>query len=604
MKWFPSLVLLLFASAVFGDVELFMAPNGSSDLCGTFESPCSTLKSLLMQTSESEHKVVTVNVAPGYYESSGNTNLALPAYDIVIRNTDVINDAIFDCEFSPFALKAYSSLELVGITIANCTDTAIDFRPSEEFQALQLTSVMISSCGSGIQSTNGNIDVKNSKFFAISEFSSKESSGCGIFAQGSKIDQITIQHTYFEDITKHSMYIDVPVSEIQILNTDFLMTSGIVINSGSDCVGRVSSCEIFAFTPGAGQSTALEITAGDWVIDNVVTTSAVKGSCDIGVHLNEVRSAVIDNSQFYLGDVSLRATNSNFHLIESVISSVGDGVHVHSTDPEVTNSVKLEGLQFESGKNSLLVNGVVPASADNFNYIDIKDCDFGVTTVQVSVPSIGRMRDCNFDGCAGRAVSITADGKWEFNSITVQQSQGFEFISAGVSADISDSSFLHNSGDQGGAIYFDGEKMRLENCLFEDNTAKNNGGAIYLAANSECSLDDVTFADNTADHGAAVYCDHESTYSNVYGNDIELHNNQNKKGLRDIPCLPVSSSQSSSTSHSLMLYITISSVVAISTITALFGSLLVCLWHKKKTEKTNSLEQTYNALPQVVVTTL
>ena len=71
--------------------------------------------------------------------------------------------------------------------------------------------------------------------------------------------------------------------------------------------------------------------------------------------------------------------------------------------------------------------------------------------------------------------------------------------------------FINGKSDEGGAIYFDVEYVTIDNCSFINNTASNNGGAIYCGANYglENNVVNSKFINNTVGStgytGSAIY---------------------------------------------------------------------------------------------------
>ena len=77
-----------------------------------------------------------------------------------------------------------------------------------------------------------------------------------------------------------------------------------------------------------------------------------------------------------------------------------------------------------------------------------------------------------------------------------------------------ESVFIKNTANDGGAIYFregvifKSKNQTVENSTFQENRAKNNGGAIYLAA-KQSSIVNSSFIKNQATKGGAIYSSNE-----------------------------------------------------------------------------------------------
>lgn len=97
------------------------------------------------------------------------------------------------------------------------------------------------------------------------------------------------------------------------------------------------------------------------------------------------------------------------------------------------------------------------------------------------------------------------EGSGDSNDSLVDREIGFDAIS------FEDSKFLDNVGEvAGGALYSKRGNVRCISCLFVRNTltgARSAGGAIWIAEKAQFQGDNVTFRDNIATDGGAVYVD-------------------------------------------------------------------------------------------------
>ena len=71
---------------------------------------------------------------------------------------------------------------------------------------------------------------------------------------------------------------------------------------------------------------------------------------------------------------------------------------------------------------------------------------------------------------------------------------------------ITDSTFLDNCGEYGGAIYFNKENAKLSGSMFRRNIVCDNGGAVYFNE-SDTLTDNCIFNENGAKYGGAIYYD-------------------------------------------------------------------------------------------------
>ena len=96
------------------------------------------------------------------------------------------------------------------------------------------------------------------------------------------------------------------------------------------------------------------------------------------------------------------------------------------------------------------------------------------------------------------------------NELTLQHayatgSAGGALYAAEAHLDIRRCKFLNNRAASGGAVGLNGSTASIENCLFVDNTAQNEGGAIALTNASNLSMYQSTFFQNTADRGGLIH---------------------------------------------------------------------------------------------------
>lgn len=134
-----------------------------------------------------------------------------------------------------------------------------------------------------------------------------------------------------------------------------------------------------------------------------------------------------------------------------------------------------------------------------------------------------------------------ADNKLNINNSNFTGNSAFSSDGAGgaiytnVATNISNSKFTNNySGDAGGAVYFyepiTNVKSTINDSMFVSNNAHNNGGAISIA-NNNLSITDTSFVNNTAEKGGAIfYTVGSQTEDNSELNIIAKNNNVEFKG--------------------------------------------------------------------------
>ena len=146
----------------------------------------------------------------------------------------------------------------------------------------------------------------------------------------------------------------------------------------------------------------------------------------------------------------------------------------------------------------------------------------------------------NIAGISGGAIwlysgsSLTlASGNFEENTAG---SNGGAIYSYNA-ADITSTSFINNSADNGGAIFIAGGSASVSDSTFNSNTAENYGGAVYVSENTVFSDGrgegaGSEFKENTSTYGGAIYIssveDIEETPDRVAGR-VELEGSRFEK---------------------------------------------------------------------------
>ena len=107
--------------------------------------------------------------------------------------------------------------------------------------------------------------------------------------------------------------------------------------------------------------------------------------------------------------------------------------------------------------------------------------------------------------------NITINGGSKDNSNLVatidcnEKNNAFE-LSNGVTASFMNILFIKGKSDYGGAIYAPYYcNVNIVNCNFSNNRANRQGGAVYVNDNSRLSITNSTFLYNCADKGGAIY---------------------------------------------------------------------------------------------------
>lgn len=195
----------------------------------------------------------------------------------------------------------------------------------------------------------------------------------------------------------------------------------------------------------------------------------------------------------------------------SASSALGVGVYM-------TNGVlSLDNVVFEGNSSSdadgkggaiYLESGAVYATNGVFSGNEA--ADGGAVYVKNGTTSFD---NCLFDGNSatlgsGGALSTSSQFSIEnsaFRNNAAAVSGGAIYVNGDVESNLSDVGFLANTARDGGAIAQDGQSLEIVSANFRNNTATGNGGALSVAQNALLIAEDVSFVQNGATNGGAVY---------------------------------------------------------------------------------------------------
>ncbi len=136
--------------------------------------------------------------------------------------------------------------------------------------------------------------------------------------------------------------------------------------------------------------------------------------------------------------------------------------------------------------------------------------------------SAGTVDGCNFDentasNNGGAVFWKGVDGKIIASNFTKNSAinNGGAVVLAGLNGIISESRLVNNNATNGGAVSIDyplddGINAKITGSYFENNTASDDGGAIYWNRGKTVTVDKSTFVDNTATRGGALFANEES----------------------------------------------------------------------------------------------
>jgi len=177
----------------------------------------------------------------------------------------------------------------------------------------------------------------------------------------------------------------------------------------------------------------------------------------------------------------------------------GAGVYV-SPNGGGGNSSSFEGCTFSNNFTSAQSAGIFLIGLDG---ITVDDCVFSNNTTNRGAFYPNNCTNVDVTGCV-----------FENNSHTFIDGFGgvlFNWQSTGLT--FTDCEFRNNTGGNGGVMYNDNRNITnpdannvvFENCVFEDNTALDFGGAVMYAWMSSYTMNNCTFTNNTGANGSNLF---------------------------------------------------------------------------------------------------
>lgn len=221
-----------------------------------------------------------------------------------------------------------------------------------------------------------------------------------------------------------------------------------------------------------GQEILLDIYGGTGNTIDITQSMTIVSNYDITIDGGMIWADSNGNQRFDAGEEQAETGSSIFHIF-----SVSDA------------EVSIQGLTFI---NAMLSGDTGGAVWVEYSTVTITDCTFA-----------NNYREGGDGGGKGAAIWFAGDEA--LDSLTV-----------------SDSDFLGNVADHGGAIYAQYAPVSIIGCTFQNNQAlSGNGGAIFLKSASSATISDCTFSNNASQvNGGALYLSdstatiQNSTFSN------------------------------------------------------------------------------------------
>ena len=183
------------------------------------------------------------------------------------------------------------------------------------------------------------------------------------------------------------------------------------------------------------------------------------------------------------------------------------------TGDENTNlNIEYEGLLIKANGGPVIIGGCDnPIFTDMYVFdLMFKSITFANTEVERSIFEFmeeGGSCYLRFEGCT-------------FENITSLYDSPIHFLEDTYANIFTDCNFINMKGENGGALYLEGEDYQFINCKFINNTADSDGGALYVGARNTV-INGCEFINNSASNGGAIYNNLDRDYYS-----IEISNNE------------------------------------------------------------------------------
>lgn len=188
---------------------------------------------------------------------------------------------------------------------------------------------------------------------------------------------------------------------------------------------------------------------------------------------------------------------------------------------EITKSIRIVG----EDRDSVIID------AGNNGRIFLIDSDIEVTFINVTFINGNNENDYIYDG--GGAIYIgdgttTIDNCYFANNNAKDgySTYGGAIYQGGGNLNISNSYFKNNNAEYGSAVAINGfsySTLNITNCIFESNTASEDGGAVY-SGSGKTNIEGSTFKFNKAKNGGAIYSYGSTAVVNIKNSNFDSNN--------------------------------------------------------------------------------
>ena len=537
-----SLLILLF-HAVHSET-LYLSVSGTNTNSCTQNDPCGNLVDLLSVFSSSNDTTsLTIRAGAGTYGGTKNTNIEMPNVPVVIEPTSITS----------FELPKFS-----------CNGDVPLFITENDFS---MEKIIIASCGVGILSKGGNIEIRNSRFSSLKSCIECNSQNTNNFyISTSNFTNCDVGINFSSNETSNTDTIN-----INLHNLFFSSVGPISFYFNEDLPNLIhGSIEDCVFSGGSQEESAIRLENGAWRLTNIVVYQYKFGAKVYGEGENTVYQ--FTNFTVEQSGIGIYA-NGSFNILVGYSyfkDCSGGNVFYYTNLTEIIDTI------YVSVNNPLI--------GRNNKYMNIVGCIFQETLLyslifndlEYTDDNLSLIKETSFlDNYGGLRIISTAT--WIFDKVNFENTFDDPIPTSFIEVELGNFTFVNcnfnntNASSYGGAIFSTRSGVTVENCVFDNCISQYSGGAIcffnetrasisnsvfsnceaavvggavasILPESSNIYLTNVTFQSNTARTGAAVSCcdggvkcDTKAEISSVTLND---NVNLNPDGT-DIACVVI-----------------------------------------------------------------
>jgi len=227
-------------------------------------------------------------------------------------------------------------------------------------------------------------------------------------------------------------------------------------------------------------------------------------SCTFSSNRADYGGAVYNDSSGITGGIYDEVVFNDVDFASNTASVSGGAVYNKRCTP-VFNACSFSSTVADTSANAVTAGG---AAYNEWCYASFDDCSFTYLTAPSGGAIYADRGSLECDGCDFSACGRAASGSTSVYG-------GAAYVTGGIAAIFTGSSFSYGRARDGAGIYFNGgASADFTGCRFTGNIASNDGGGAYFAMDSSAEFTDCRLSGNTAtDNGGGAYLRGPESYS-------------------------------------------------------------------------------------------